>query len=209
MSEKTSRSRGEPAVARAEDGDPQAQFELACSLAEGPAPNLVESARVLRLAAERGLAAAQYSLGVRFLNGQGVPENVVEAVHWLRRAAEQGHPGAQDSMGVRYATGQGVPTDEAEAFRWFHKAAEQGHVVAQFNLGLAYAQGNGTQPDPVRAYAWFCLSAEQGDVVATGAVETLVESFSLEQLKRARKLFHELFNRYHRKEQGKVQRTAA
>ena len=39
-----------------------------------------------RLAADHGLAPAQYNLGVMYGNGQGVPQDYVEAYKWLSLA---------------------------------------------------------------------------------------------------------------------------
>ena len=36
----------------------------------------------LRESAEQGDASAQYSLGVKYSNGDGVPEDDAEAAHW-------------------------------------------------------------------------------------------------------------------------------
>ena len=46
-----------------------------------------------RLAADQGLAGAQFNLGVMYSEGQGVPQNDAEAVRWHRLAAQAG-PGA-------------------------------------------------------------------------------------------------------------------
>ncbi len=192
MSDQSSKN-GSTLMSRAEAGDPVAQIELARQLAESTVPDLLGAVRWFRAAAEKGNPEAQYLLAVRYLNGQGVEQSPTEAVNWLRRAAEQGHAGAQDSLGVRYATGQGIEQNDIEALRWFRKAAEQGHPVAQFNLGLAFAQGRGGPVDLIQAYAWFCLSAEQGDGVAAGALETILESLTLEELRKARTAFHQLY----------------
>lgn len=144
-------------------------------------------------AAERGDREGQYQLALCYLNGRGVAQDVQEAVRWLRCSAEQGLPEAQDGLGVRFSVGDGVVQDDLEALKWFRRAAEQGYAVAQFNLALAYAQGRGTEVDLIEAYAWFCLCAEQGDVAAAGAVDTIVETLSLEELRRARGLFNRLY----------------
>jgi len=47
-------------------------------------------------AAEQGDAEAQYNLGVRYANGEGVPEDYKEAVKWFRKAAEQGFAAAHE-----------------------------------------------------------------------------------------------------------------
>ena len=58
--------------------------------ASGVPKNDREAVKWYRLAAEQGVAAAQYNLGLMYDNGDGVPENDREAVKWYRLAAEQG-----------------------------------------------------------------------------------------------------------------------
>ena len=53
-----------------------------------------EAVRWYRMAAEQGLARAQYGLGFMYENGEGVPENYVRAYAWLNLAAAQGLQGA-------------------------------------------------------------------------------------------------------------------
>jgi len=43
-----------------------------------------------RKAAEQEYPVAQYNLGVRYDNGQGVPQDYKQAVYWFSKAAEQG-----------------------------------------------------------------------------------------------------------------------
>ena len=45
--------------------------------------------------AEKGYAQAQYSLGVRYKYGEGVPKNSQEALKWIKKSAEQGYAEAQ------------------------------------------------------------------------------------------------------------------
>ena len=61
--------------------------------------------------AEAGATEAQYSIGVKYDTGEGVPQDDAEAVIWYRRAAEQGHAGAQYSLGRMYDIGRGAPED--------------------------------------------------------------------------------------------------
>ena len=85
-------------------------------------------------AAEQGDAKAQFSLGIMYDFGRGVPKNEAEAVKWYRLAAEQGHAEAQHSLGYMYDYGAGVPEDKDEAIKWFRRAAEQGHDGAKMWL---------------------------------------------------------------------------
>ena len=50
------------------------------------------------LAAEKGDAEAQYSLGYCFDNGHGVPRDFKTAAIWYRKASEQGHKQAAECL---------------------------------------------------------------------------------------------------------------
>ena len=106
---------------------------------------------ILKICAERGSASAQFSLGVIYATGDGVPEDDAEAVRWLRLAAEQGHSIAQSNLGVMYGDDDGIPEDDVEAVRWYRLAAEQGNSGGQLNLGLMYANAEGVAQDDVLA----------------------------------------------------------
>jgi TPR repeat protein len=106
--------------------------------------------QLFRPLAEQGHAAAQFSLGLMYRNGQGVPQDYAEAVTWYRKAAEQGVATAQSNLGLMYRNGQGVPQDYAAAMTWYRKAAEQGHPPAQHNLGVMYGNGQGVPQDYVQ-----------------------------------------------------------
>ena len=67
---------------------------------EGVPENDVEAVRWYRLAAEQGLALAQYNLGVMYADGEGVPENDVEAYVWFSVAAAQGHETARGNRDI-------------------------------------------------------------------------------------------------------------
>ena len=62
--------------------------------------------------AEQGNALAQYNLGLKYQNGQGVSEDQQEAFKWYELSAKQGHPQAQANLGRMYEKGQGeLPKD--------------------------------------------------------------------------------------------------
>ena len=88
--------------AKAEKGDPVAQFKLGFWY---------------RKAADKGLADAQFNLGVCYYNGEGVAKDVVEAVKWYRKAADQGNADAQFNLGYCYANGEGVAKDQVKAVK--------------------------------------------------------------------------------------------
>jgi len=96
--------------------------------------------RWYRLAADQGNALAQFSLGVTYGAGRGVPQDHAEAVRWYRRAAEQGDANAQSNLGAMYGNGRGVPQDYVAAHMWFNLSAAQGNVDAAENRGSVAAR---------------------------------------------------------------------
>ena len=84
-----------------------------------------ERVEELRSQADQGHADAQYSLGVAYYNGAGVPQNATEAVRWFRLAADQGHADAQYILGIIYANGRGVPQNDVMAYMWINFAASR------------------------------------------------------------------------------------
>ena len=122
----------------------------------------VEAARMYRMAADRGHAAAQFNLAVMYVVGAGVPRVPAEAARRYRLAAKQGHPKAQYNLGVLYAHGYGVDQDMDEAARLFRQAAQQGHAGARYSLGVMHAVGAGVSRNVAEAARLFRLAARQG-----------------------------------------------
>ena len=83
-------------------------------------------AQVWHLKAARGAhAAAQYSYGLGYALGRGVPQSSRNAVWWWRKAAEQQLANAQFNLAAMYEQGEGVKRDMAEAYLWYSLAARQ------------------------------------------------------------------------------------
>ena len=111
---------------------------------------------------EEGDAQAQFNLGIKYYNGQGVKKDHAEAVSWYRKAAEQGHAQAQSNLGYLFDNGEGVEQSDVEAARWYRKAADQGYADAQFNLGLMFRNGQGVKQSDSEAARWYRKAAKQG-----------------------------------------------
>lgn len=147
---------------------PDAASELALgkqSLAGGPAASA--DARVaeghLRRAAEQGLPAAAYHLGLLYRRGgAGVPVDRKKALHWLREAAEHDLPDAQFALGQMLLAGEAAAPDPVQARRWFERAAEHEHPEANLELAMAYRRGDlGVAPDAAMADRYL-MEAEHG-----------------------------------------------
>ncbi len=86
----------------------------------------VTAAKEWRAEADQGSAAAQYNLGLLYVDGKGVPQSPAEAANWFRRAAEQDSTSAQHNLGAMYASGQGVKRDLIQAYKWLNICAAKG-----------------------------------------------------------------------------------
>ena len=84
--------------------------------------------------AEQGNAAAQFSLGVMYDNGHGVPQDYKAAVKLYRLAAEQGYANAQFNLGVMYLNGYGFPQDYIRAHMWSNIAYANGYKDASSEM---------------------------------------------------------------------------
>ena len=92
----------------------------------------------LQKLADQGDADAQWQMGVRYHNGEGVPRDDAQAMRWFLRAAEQGHVIAQATLGAYYWAGRGVPQDLSKAYFWSAIALAQGDENSKSRLeGLA------------------------------------------------------------------------
>ncbi|MDJ0609149.1 MAG: SPOR domain-containing protein [Kiloniellales bacterium] len=113
--------------------------------------------------AEDGHAAAQYSIGKLFEQGEGpIKQDFGRAVRWYEAAAKQDLPAAQNNLGLMYAKGRGVPQNVDRAMDLWFAAARQDYPWSQYNLGLAYFQGRGVDADQQEALAWFRRAADGG-----------------------------------------------
>jgi TPR repeat protein len=115
---------------QAELGDPQAQLALGSAYEEGRGVtrDLEQALRWYQLAAEQGLAEAQYQLAYLLAEAEISP---VAAAEWMAKAAAQGMVDAQFLMGVSYAEGIGVAQDRRLARQWLEKAIAAGHAEAE------------------------------------------------------------------------------
>lgn len=113
--------------------------------------------------AEKGRQAAQYKIGLSYLEGgQSLQQDSKLAIDWLQRAARNHHQPAQIALGDIYLSGRRISKDYSRALEWYKMAAAAGSAEAQFKLGTMYQRGLGVKRDPQQARRWFQQSASQG-----------------------------------------------
>jgi TPR repeat protein len=125
--------------------------------------------------AESGLAAAQYDLGILYLEGKLLDQDLGTANTWFEAAARQGVADAQYKLAHSYRTGRGVSASPEKAFYWYHEAATRGDVEAQSNVAYSYIIGYGTNRSIDEAIRWYMRATEGGDIQSRAA---LVRVFS-------------------------------
>jgi uncharacterized protein len=108
--------------------------------------NYEEAAKWLRIGEALKLPAAEFWLGLLYMDGFGVPKDFEQGMRLIRRAADS-LPEAQLTMGWMYMQGNTVPKDMVEAMRWFRMTAEQGFSPAKEILAQANRQGVDEQQD--------------------------------------------------------------
>ncbi|EGB07814.1 hypothetical protein AURANDRAFT_27542, partial [Aureococcus anophagefferens] len=86
--------------------------------------------RLYRMAADRGVAIAQYNLA----RGLDAEKKFAEAFRYFALAANQGFTDAENSLGCYYMDGDGTEVDLGLARYWFERAAAKGSERATRNL---------------------------------------------------------------------------
>jgi len=184
--------------------DPKALIWLANNYRNGEEGVPKDLAKALywdQKAAEQKIPDAQYSMAVRFEDGDLVEKNLRMAIKWYEACANNGfgkwQSEAQASLGLRYLEGNGVIQDPVKAYEWITKSALQGNAPsiffisdwhlkksnqqdqligrvmletaasrglpqAQFRLALYYSDGRRVQPDFLLAATWARKASEQG-----------------------------------------------
>ena len=148
-----------PAPAQPQAAAPTGAPQLFAPAPKGGAVPTLD--RVTQLA-NSGNATAETILGLKELDGDGVPANPIDGAKWLERAAQQGQAVAQYRLGAAYERGQGVAANPATAVHWYQLAATQGNRKAMHNLAVAYAGGATGKKDMAEAARWFAKAADLG-----------------------------------------------
>ena len=130
--------------------------------------------RLMKHAAEGGLAVSQSTLGVCYMKGYGVLPDYEAGMEWFRKAADQGDENGKKAL-MQYDTAEGWSRaarmelrtkdrkpDQEKAYRMMKRAAEAGLASAQDNLGLFYMSGIGIKADYQTGMEWFRKAADQG-----------------------------------------------
>ena len=138
-----------------------------------PEPVTGEAAITLNSAAASGDSAAQFQLGLSYLE-QGRTD---EGVSLIRQSANQNQPAAQYRLAKLYEIGEGVSQDAQMARQLTERAARNGNRIAMHDLALYFAEGRGgVEADLKTASQWFEKAAQRGVVDSQFNLGVLFES---------------------------------
>ena len=112
--------------------------------------------------AQHGNVDAQFEVGRRYAEGDGIELNYDKAAEWYQKAAMRRHDMAQNNLGDLYRIGKGVKQDYAKAREWYEKAAARNNEQALYNLGMLYENGEGVYPDLNKAREYYEKAAAHG-----------------------------------------------
>ncbi len=116
----------------------------------------------LKAMALAGDPAAEYEVGLRYVDGRSVARDPKIAAGWFEKAAAQGLAPAQYRLGSAYEKGVGETRDPAMAITWYSRAADAGNIRAMHNLAVMSAEGASGKPDYARAASLFGKAASFG-----------------------------------------------
>ncbi|MCO6411165.1 MAG: sel1 repeat family protein [Thiogranum sp.] len=203
-------------LAKAQSGDPDAQYEVGIMFLKGQgveadraqavkwltsasaAGNEAAAAKLRRMddregkfqellkAAENGDSGAQYDIAMMYLKGQGIEQDKTQARLWLNRAAKQGDAKAITRLGILNYKGELGKRDYSEAQRLFEQVQDES-VLAQYYLGEMYAAGEGVEMNYATAIDWYRRAADGGFRRASGKIINLEEELKMQQRRDARR----------------------
>ncbi|MBR3382421.1 MAG: SEL1-like repeat protein [Clostridia bacterium] len=152
-------------ILKAQEGDANAQYELAMRYARGDGveANAALKKKWLLEAAEKGNADAAEMLGtISFFD----EHDYKSAVHWYEKAANGGSAEGLRSLAFFYDSLGGEMCDAGKAAHYYEKLAERGDSSAQTKLSEIYEAGNGVERNDDKALYWLKKAAEGDDAKA-------------------------------------------
>ncbi len=169
-------------LVEAEEGNPEAQFELGSMMYFGIGLNQrpSEGLSLIQMAAVAGHPDAQVLLGYAHLFGKNVDRNEAEAFKWLWLSAQQNNAEAFYYLAACYSEGWGVARNEEQAAAYLLKSAEMGDARAQYHLSRFYYEGIGLPANSEQAEAWCRAAASQGNEWAKETLKYLEHPFDHE-----------------------------
>jgi len=134
----------------------------------------VKALKTFKQLAKQGHAPSEFSIGLIYHFGRGVPKNLKLAYAWYKKALLKDHSPALNNVGMMYSIGDYVVQDRDVAFRLFKRASIK-HAHAMDNLGRCYENGWGTPRNINRALEMYTLAGDNGYILGWHHVGQIYE----------------------------------
>jgi len=144
---------------------------------------IVESAKWVSAASDKGNDYAELTLASLYENGYGVTKKDDLAISLYKKSAEQGNVISQLILAIIYG---GKPNGKVESIKYYNQCAEKGNTTCQFWLGFFFY----IEKKYYDAFKWYSIAAHNGDISSQnylagmyfrghGVVKNVQESASL------------------------------
>lgn len=127
-------------------------------------PDITQSAKWTRKAAELGRPESMYEIAQCYRYGRGVETNQTEAAVWYEKSADAGNILGSYEIGLCYLYGTGVPVDTGKAYERVRVAAKKGNCQAMLSLAMCLREGKGTPTNAQEAVRWFTKAYDESYV---------------------------------------------
>ena len=101
--------------------------------------------QMLEKGIKNGEPIAFYSLGIMYINGDGVQKNYKLALDYFQQAFKHGYINAAYDIGAMYRNGEGITKNRQTAKKYYLIAAKNNYPLAQFELAKIYGQEGDVQ----------------------------------------------------------------
>ena len=176
--QKMTRQQWDHLKAKAEAGDPEAQWQVGSWFEDGLAdrrghilvrPDAQAAARWFRRSAGSGNAAGQIHLGVCLCAGRGIRRDDTEALRWFKRALRQGDPCAPNNIASLYRD----RGNNRLAMFWYQRAVACGDADALVEVGRGYYGGVGVRGDAKHAVRCFRQAVAAKNITQAGREDAM------------------------------------
>lgn len=188
---------------RAEDGDMEAQYAVACYYMQQDArTHSREIDHYLKEAAQQGHGNACLLLGRQLLEAEACEE----AVLYLNRACECNLSQAAELLSSCCYNGTGVEKDPEKAEQLLQRAGDWGDAEANFRIALRYAQGKDIPANQVKAMAFLAKAQLSGMENAQQRFDAQLEAYRQAEEAKQERLRRQEEERIRTEQQARLRR---
>ncbi|WP_424244807.1 hypothetical protein Dip510_002078 [Elusimicrobium posterum] len=164
----------------ANNGDAQAQYELASRFSSGRGVEKQDYLQALKWyekAAAQNNGSAAFNIGLIYYNGNGVKKDYKKAFQYFNLAKKLDIALADHMLAAMYYYGQGTEKDYSKSLEYYKAYSKVAGGIDQptiyTKIADMYYNGEGTAKNLTEALHYYSLSAKEGDLYSKAMVEKI------------------------------------